>query len=279
MTREIASLTDIASEYDAVVLDQWGVLHDGSAPYPSAINALQRLRATDVRLAVLSNSGKRAQPNEHRIISMGFPSKLFDTVSTSGEVLWNDINSGRIAGKTFMAIERTAGDASQWAEGLAISLTDEIEHADAILLMGLPDDTELAEWDYFLDRALTRNLTVVCSNPDLCSPRAGGRSVVSPGALAKSFEKQGGTVLFYGKPYRSVFSSLEGALGIDRLLMVGDSLDHDIAGAHGAGWDSVLVEDGLYAAEFATGDKDETLARLCAVKGVKPPTYRLGSLK
>jgi len=75
-----------------------------------------------------------------------------------------------------------------------------------------------------------------------------------------------------------IFQSLESAMNSTRLLMVGDSLDHDIAGAHSAGWGSLLVQGGLYATAFAKGPEDTVLARLCADKSVPPPTYRMGTL-
>ena len=278
MSREIASLAEVASSYDAIVLDQWGVLHDGSRPYPGAIEALLGLKQAGVRLAVLSNSGKRAASNAARITSMGFPDDLFDVVMTSGEALWLDINAGKVAGRRFVAIERTHGDAAQWADGLDVKFTADIADADGVCLMGLPDGSELSEWSHLLEHALARGLTVVCSNPDLNSPRAGGKTVVSPGALAEAYEERGGTVVYYGKPHVPIFSTLSDALGTENLVMVGDSLDHDIAGAHSAGWDSVLVEGGLYAADFARGDREATVKRLCNSKHVSPPTYRIRSV-
>ena len=95
MVRHLDSLKEIAGDYDAVVLDQWGVLHDGTTPYPRAIDTLKTLRGT--RFAVLSNSGKRAAPNAARIAAMGFCADLFDLVMTSGEALWQDIAAGRAA--------------------------------------------------------------------------------------------------------------------------------------------------------------------------------------
>ena len=59
MTRFIKSLTEIALDYDALVFDQWGVLHNGTLAYEGAIEIVERLSAQSKRLAVLSNSGKR----------------------------------------------------------------------------------------------------------------------------------------------------------------------------------------------------------------------------
>lgn len=51
---------------------------------------------------------------------------------------------------------------------------------------------------------------------------------------------------FYGKPHLPVFRVIEAAPGLPpaRLLLVGDSVDHDNAGAKAAGWDAVLVGAG-----------------------------------
>lgn len=274
MTRAISSLRAVASEYDAIVLDQWGVLHDGTTPYPGAVAALQRLKAEGHRLAVLSNSGKRAAPNAKRIASMGFPETLFDVVMTSGEALWVDIQAGRVPERCFLPIERAPGDAALWAEGLELTLVNAADEAEAILLMGLPDEGDPTAAQHVLDHASAQGLTVYCSNPDKASPRAGGQTVVSPGALAHAHRDNGGHVIFYGKPHRAIFQALETALNTGKLLMVGDSLEHDIAGAHGAGWDSLLIQDGLYQADFQNADGDAALARLMAEKSAPAPTYR-----
>lgn len=275
MTVHIDNLATIASKYDAIVLDQWGVLHDGSTPYSGSIVALENLQSNGSRLAVLSNSGKRSAPNTQRIADMGFKATLFDQVMTSGEALWRDIANGSVAQKRFFAIDRNTGDALAWLGDLEISLVENLDIAEAVILMGLPDGETQTEWQTVMDRALALNLPVYCSNPDRASPRAGGEIVISPGALAFDYRDKGGTVVFYGKPHHPIFEALQKELGANRLLMVGDSLEHDIAGAQSAGWDSLLVRGGLYAREFATRNIDTTLTRLVTEKGCQPPTYSI----
>ncbi|MEM9212525.1 MAG: TIGR01459 family HAD-type hydrolase, partial [Pseudomonadota bacterium] len=107
MTRALQSLTEIASDYDAIVFDQWGVLHDGTKPYPKAVRTLETLKTSGVRMAVLSNSGKRAAPNADRIVGMGFAPQLFETVMTSGEALWRDVKSSTVPAGLFYPIERS----------------------------------------------------------------------------------------------------------------------------------------------------------------------------
>ncbi|NRB04797.1 MAG: TIGR01459 family HAD-type hydrolase [Rhodobacteraceae bacterium] len=277
--RVLTSLAEIASDYDAIVFDQWGVLHDGATPYPRAVQAVQHLHDQGNVLAVLSNSGKRASPNAARIAALGFPDVWFHTVMTSGEALWRDVAQGRIEAKSILPIERAPGDASDWAKGLDLALVDHPEAADAILLMGLPDGSELSHWSRIMESARKLGLPVYCSNPDRASPRAGGKTVVSPGALAFHHLDAGGEVSLYGKPHRPIFDALQSALGVTRLLMVGDSLEHDIAGGHAAGWDTALIKGGLYAKDFAQDSAEAVLSRLVKEKRAPNPTYVIEDLR
>jgi HAD superfamily hydrolase (TIGR01459 family) len=260
------SLSEVADAFDAIVLDQWGVLHDGTMPYPGAVDAIHTLRTAGTRLAVLSNSGKRAAPNADRITAMGFPADAFEVVMTSGEALWQDIAAGRVPHARFHPITRDEGDAERWADGLPITLTT--QDPDAVLLMGLPD----AGADHTLP-----DLPLYCTNPDRASPRAGGVTVVSPGALAHAHKDAGGDVTFYGKPHRPIFRAVEQALGTSNLLMVGDSFEHDIAGGHGAGWSTAFIRGGLHASAF-TGDHDATIRALASKENAPLPTYHLAHL-
>ena len=282
MVRHLDSLDAVAGDVGAVVLDQFGVLHDGTAPYPDAVRALARLHGAGVRLAVLSNSGKRAAPNAARIAAMGFAEIPFDAVMTSGEALWRDIAAGRMPGGVLCAIERAPGDAADWAVGLDVTLTDDPTRADAILFMGLADGADTAGPQAVLDVARARDIPVLCTNPDRAAPRAGGLTVISPGALAHAHAAAGGTVRFYGKPHAPVFRAVETALGLppDRLLMVGDSLEHDIAGARAAGWRTAFVMGGLHARAFdPPAPEGGVLARLAATASAPLPDFTLPELR
>lgn len=281
MTRRIGSLTEIAQQFDAIVLDQWGVLHNGTDPYRGAIGCLSGLAATGCRLAVLSNSGKRAAPNADRIAAMGFERKFFEVVMTSGEALWQDIAHGLVSERAFFPIERAAGDAALWAKGLDVCLVDQPRAAEALLLMGLPDEAGPYDFAPAIETARAAGLPVICTNPDRASPRADGHTVLSPGALAHAYADAGGDVRFYGKPYLPVFRALESALGArpGRLLMVGDSLEHDITGANAAGWSTCFVEGGLHAVDLVTSDQDGALQQLVATRRAPTPDYAIARLQ
>jgi HAD superfamily hydrolase (TIGR01459 family) len=256
------------------------VLHDGSAPYPQGPQTLKALHAAGHRLGVLSNSGKRADVNAQRIARMGYPEHLFDVVMTSGEALWQDFDQGRMGHlRKLYAITAKAGDAESWAEGLdRVQIVADPATADAVLLMGLADDADSNTVRAQLDTAPLANLPMLCSNPDRAAPRAGGKTVVSPGALAHARALAGGDVRFYGKPHQPVFDALQRALNCppERILMIGDSFEHDIAGGHGAGWKTLFIRGGLYGQHFDGGvGVGATIERLAARSGSPPPDFTL----
>ncbi|MEM1064653.1 MAG: HAD hydrolase-like protein, partial [Pseudomonadota bacterium] len=206
---------------------------------------------------------------------------LFDVVMTSGEALWRDVAEGRVTEHALFPIERAEGDAAAWADGLDVTLTGTLAAADAVLLMGLPDGEGEGAYATLLGKARAARLPVICTNPDRASPRADGGIVVSPGALAHAYADLGGDVRFYGKPHLPVFRALEAALGATpaQILMVGDSLEHDVAGGHSAGWATAFVEGGLYAAEFAGTDPVGTLTRIAEASAAPMPDYSIARLQ
>lgn len=268
----IQSILAIADRYDAIVFDQWGVLHNGKAPYVEAIATVADLHAHGIELAVLSNSGKRASVNRQRITGMGFPAAGFGIVMTSGEALAINFEAGQLSDlRSLYAITAAPQDAEHWAEGLSVQFTEDLSAADAVLLMGLPDAPDHPEQRLLLNRAGAMGKRLICSNPDRASPRADGITVQSPGALAHAYRDAGGDVVFYGKPHRAIFDVLFDQISANdpsKVLMVGDSPEHDIAGAAAAGWDSLFIAGGLHA--DASGDLFEGQAR---------PTYILPTLR
>lgn len=288
MTHLLSSLSEIASTFDVAVLDQWGVLHDGEKPYPGAVQALRDLQAAGKDIVVLSNSGKRADLNLRRIAGVGLPVEMITRVVTSGEALWEDLTQGRLTTndhpiRSLLPLCSAPDDARIWlddAQGLVLTSTLDAT-TDALLLMGLPDGSSVEVHDPIFRDALKLNLPCLCSNPDKVGVRAEGM-VLSPGQLADRYEKQGGTVLWYGKPWPAVYETVRRVrpdLSPDRFLMVGDSLEHDIGGGAAAGFQTAFIRGGIHAADFNDPeDIGATLAQLAAHHGIALPSYSLAML-
>jgi len=56
----IRGLREIAADYDALIVDLWGVIHGGVEPYPGVLDALAALRAAGTPVGLLSNAPRRA---------------------------------------------------------------------------------------------------------------------------------------------------------------------------------------------------------------------------
>ena len=268
MTVLISSLREVADRFDVAVLDQFGVLHDGRQPFPEVNHALEWLRRKNKGVVILSNSGKRADLNRARIRSLGMDLRQDDHVVTSGEVCWHDLDNGILAvsksgPQRLLAISGREGDAEAWASGnRGAELVFDLESADAVLLMGVPGEGSVGNAENVLALALDHDIPLVCSNPDR-SRYLKGRIAPATGSLAEAFSDRGGRVLWYGKPFGAVFDavcSLFPDIGRKRILMVGDSLEHDVAGARNAGLATAFVYGGIHASEFAGLTEGESIA-------------------
>lgn len=75
----------IVSRYSAFVLDQYGVLHDGAKPLPGAVECVAHLKASNKKLAILSNTSASPEAALERLYStLGFAPGSFDVAVTSG---------------------------------------------------------------------------------------------------------------------------------------------------------------------------------------------------
>ncbi|MDF1586541.1 TIGR01459 family HAD-type hydrolase [Marinimicrococcus flavescens] len=245
----------LADRYDAFILDQWGVLHNGSQPYPGAVEAVHRLKEAGKRVALLSNSGRRAAHNRAMLAHLGFEPADFDGIVTSGEAAWRVLSRGL---PPFDGLGRrcyliTRGGDRAVVEGLGVELVEDPHEADFLFASGV-DSPEMGLEDYkaALDVAARRGLPLLCSNPDHWAPSSDGL-VLAPGALAAYHAVQDGQVLYVGKPHRPIYDAcfeiLDG-VARERIVAVGDSFEHDVKGANNAGIDACFVAGGLHAAEL-----------------------------
>ena len=90
----ITNLESIAAEYDVLLLDQFGVMHDGKRALPGAIECFDRLAAAGKRLVVLSNTSRRRAFAMKKLPSLGFPAEKLSGFVCSGEEAWQHMAAG-----------------------------------------------------------------------------------------------------------------------------------------------------------------------------------------
>lgn len=243
----------LAERYGVFLLDQFGVLHDGQQPYPGAVEALSALKRAGKTVALISNSGKRAEPNERRLLTLGFEAGSWDHFVSSGEVAWrsfhNMAGSGALrAGTSCLLISRD-GDRSA-IEGLPLVLTERGDDAELVLIAASEGDRyDLDHYRKLLGPAAARKVSCFCTNPDRIMLTAVGPRF-GAGEIADLYEQLGGSVTRVGKPYPAIYEAVLGLAGNpDRhdVVCIGDSVDHDIAGGNAAGVATALVLSGILA--------------------------------
>lgn len=267
----IERLSEIADQYDLFLVDQFGVLHDGRTAYPGAIDGLAGLASNGCKIVVLTNSGKGAAENQARLNALGFPSSSFDAVVSSGQVALRLVKEralgrGLATGAHVFVLGR-AGDTYAFSSEDFI-LVDRPEDAAVLVFAGSDAPrTSLSAYRSMLGGAALAGVPAICANPDITMLRD-GVLVPAPGAIAKMYEELGGLVEYVGKPQKAIF---EHALGIFeqgtayRVLMIGDSPQHDVAGARSMGFSTLLVRTGVQAHL-----REHELFCLCAENGGLP---------
>ena len=248
MVHELSGIRDLADRFDVFILDQFGVLHDGTAPYPGAVETLVRLKEAGKRTLLLSNSGKRSAPNEARLAKLGFVPGSWDHFLSSGEVAWQSLRK-QLAGGAGLRCLLIARDGDRSAvEGLPLTLVETGEEADIVLLSASEGDRfDLDHYRRLLEPAAARGVRCLCTNPDKImltsvGPRFGA------GRIAELYAELGGKVTWIGKPFQKIYSAALEMLGnpdLTRVVCVGDSIEHDISGGHGAGLRTALVMTGV----------------------------------
>ena len=98
---------------------------------------------------------------------------------------------------------------------------------------------------------------MICNNPDLIVYKW-NKWELCAGSVAMVFEKMGGEVVYFGKPYPEVYNQAINNK-YKKILSIGDNLNTDIKGANLLNFDSLLISNGIHKNEIKEKGIDETL--------------------
>jgi HAD superfamily hydrolase (TIGR01459 family) len=279
MIRFVDRFRDLASDFDIVLSDVWGVIHNGIAAFPEACEALRMFRERGGTVAMITNAPRPSAPVVDYLRGLKIGDDTYDAIVSSGDVTLHYIDQHRHMKPYYLGPRRDRGI----YDALNLSFVP-IESADYIVDVGLVhEDTEHPD-DYraMLEKAASRRLPMICANPDLVVER-GDRLVYCAGALAELYRNLGGEVIFAGKPHRPIYEQALGAaldkrkqagksVASPRVLAIGDSVRTDLEGANAFGIPCLFVISLIHAADFG-GHDDLDEARLGQFFGQasKPP--------
>lgn len=239
-------LDELDRKYRLILCDVWGVVHDGVTLYPGASERLRGWREEGRCVALITNAPRTAEAVEQQLARIGLEHGAYDFVVTSGEA---GIEALKALGEpvgfvgTKQDREILEGRGVQIAEG-----DDFSELACTGTVEGRPDPQDYRD---DLERWSERDVHFHCLNPDRVVVR-GGVPEACAGAIADIYERLGGRVTWYGKPYEAIYRhALERAGGppAAQVLAIGDGLQTDILGAALMGFDAVFVSGGIHSGE------------------------------
>jgi HAD superfamily hydrolase (TIGR01459 family) len=278
-SKAIQGLSEVFGLYDGFILDLWGVVHDGVKPFPETIPVLQALKKTKKKVWLLSNAPRRAQIVANKLTEMGIDPALYDGILTSGEASREALQEKYLGkwGRRCIHIGSPTRDKSLF-EGLDLEIVTDPAHANFVLNTGVADFSDtLDKYKPQLEACALRQLPMLCANPDMVV-HIEEKLVICAGTLAAAYAEMEGEVVYFGKPYRGVYSSCLGKMGAEKVLAVGDSMLTDIAGATGVGLDCVLVTSGIHREELPE-DVSPALIEKFLVKYPYRPNFIMSGFK
>jgi HAD superfamily hydrolase (TIGR01459 family) len=267
----------VAGEYDVVLSDVWGVVHNGVAATRNACEALAAFRKQGGTVVLITNAPRPGEVVARFMLDkLGVPRTAYDGIVSSGDVT-HALIAARAGQHVFhIGPPRDLG----LFEGLDAP-TAPLESADYVVCSGLIDDTVETPQDYhdLIEAMHTRALPMICANPDIVVER-GDALVYCAGAIAELYAAAGGTVIYAGKPHRPIYDTAlriakekrGGLPPAQRLLAIGDSVRTDLKGAAAMGIDCLFVTAGIHAEELGGRDNPDStaLAQVFAAAGLFP---------
>ena len=250
--------SDLLARHDVLISDVWGVVHDGLWALEPACDALMAFRERGGTVVLLSNAPGPSQQVAGLLDAKRVPREAWDRLVTSG-----DVTRALIAQSHHKRVYHIGWQSDRAVfEGLDVELVDE-DKADIVVATELNDyRTETPEqYRPLLERFARRGLPFICGNPDLVV-HVGEDLLPCAGSLATIYEQLGGSVAWAGKPYRPAYdlalaaaADARGGRSVEpgKVLVIGDAVRTDLAGARLMGFDSLFIAGGIHRDETMRG--------------------------
>lgn len=239
----------LVPRYRAFLFDSYGVLRTEQGLLAGVQGTLTSLREQNRPAWVVTNDASRT----HEAMAEPFgdlfaPERFVSTGGLAADFLEERHPGQRIAYlgplRSAPVLERTGSPVRPLPE------VEDLAWVDVVVLM----DEAGFEWERELSRLVNLvrrrpDLPLLAPNPDLVFPRGGGEVGLASGALSALLEAVlGRAPVHFGKPAPAIYqkalalarAELPG-LRPEQVLMVGDTLQTDIAGAQGVGLATALT--------------------------------------
>ena len=247
MTKNLdnTGLRSITDDYDLFYIDLWGVIHNGIKLHEKAILTLKEISKAKKEYVLLTNAPRPNNTVKSFLEKMGMEKEIREKVFTSGEVALNYLKKKQKNNHFYhIGPER---DFDLFLD-LKKSKVNKIQESNFLLCTGLFEnkDVDLNYYKELLDGHTNKKM--ICTNPDLIVDRGNKRELCA-GSVALVFEKIGGEVVYFGKPFPEVYNQSINNKN-KKILSIGDNLNTDIKGANFLNYDSLIISNGIHREEI-----------------------------
>ncbi len=272
----LSGLSEIADNYDAFLIDSWGVMHNGLEPFEGAVNCLRELKRQIKPAIILSNSARRSATVIGELAELGIGRTLISAVVTGGESAWQSLQDPRDdfhepLGSTCFYLGNK--HSRVLFDEMPLTEVTSVEQAQFILNTGPPENMLEGELAENLALAVDHDVKMLCANPDIYY-LFGAEKRFCAGEIGRRYEAIGGQVIYHGKPHRLVYEMCFNILQnipLHKILAVGDSIHTDLKGAAANGIDAVFIGNGIHHDELKEGESlPEAAGDLCRENQVSP---------
>lgn len=274
--RIIRNVLDVKDDFDTFLFDAYGVFWDGSKLVTGMLDVMEELVKSGKNVCVLTNMPQSCVDTENHYMGRGLiKGKYYNYMFTSGQTFINNCEKDfNIANKKVFCLHTVLKP--KLFNNIKYVKANNIEEAD-IIYIDIPVfvkqevDNFIEKYDFSMDdfyciqgaygcfnnkvfdviaenvKNLNNKAVIVIACPDR-EIKVGDVFIKGPASFCDSFKKCGFETKQYGKPEKSmydfVFAELEKldiAVNKDRIVMIGDTLETDIAGANGFGIKNILI--------------------------------------
>ena len=238
-------LRSIVGNYDIFYIDLWGVIHNGITLHKNAIDALEEITKAKKNYVLLTNAPRPKKSVQLFLEKMGMNKEITEKVYSSGEAALNYLRKNSLEEKFYhVGPSRDFDLFSDFKKNKTIDIKESLY----LLCTGLFEEqgVDLNYYKELFKDHISKKM--ICTNPDLIVDRGKKRELCA-GSVALVFEKMGGEVIYFGKPFPEVYNQAINNEG-KRVLSIGDNLNTDIKGANLLNYNSLIISNGVHKDEI-----------------------------
>jgi HAD superfamily hydrolase (TIGR01459 family) len=238
-------LRSIFENYDLFYIDLWGVIHNGINLHKNAIEVLEEISKAKKQYVLLTNAPRPNKSVNLFLEKIGMNKKIREKVYSSGEASLRYLKKNFLDKKFFHL--GPSRDFDLFLDFKKNKVTD-IKESFYLLCTGLFEN-QSEDLNYYKKLFKEHiNKKMICTNPDLLVDKGDKRELCA-GSVALVFEKMGGEVIYFGKPFPEVYNQAINNKR-KRVLSIGDNLNTDIKGANLLNYDSLVISNGVHKNEI-----------------------------